>query len=103
MIGPCAKLQVSCTIVSDAGRWTGDNSCSNAQQVCPRSPGEGYEKCKTICEQPSHAEVSAIRLAGENARGAVAYIEGHTYACDNCKVACAEAGIVEIVIGPPPV
>lgn len=105
MIGPCVKQTVTATIVTPAGeRFVGTNYCRNAQPTCPRAgmpTGHGYEFCRSICDQPAHAEVNAIGAAGEKARGAVLYIEGHTYACEPCKLAAASAGIVEIVIGAP--
>lgn len=63
--------------------------------------GVGYELCKSICDQPAHAEVAACLAAGEAARGGKLYLEGHYYACDNCKHVAAEHG-VEIIIGSPP-
>jgi hypothetical protein len=104
--GPCAKARVRCTIVLPFGdrRIVGENFCANAQPVCPRAPGEGYEKCRTVCAQLAHAEVVAVlRLPlGETGRGGVAYLEGHTYACDPCKAALEMIGVTDIRIGAPP-
>lgn len=103
--GPCAKTRVRCTIVQPTGeRIVGENFCANAQPVCPREPGEGYEKCRTVCAQLGHAEVVAVLLLGPcgTAVGATAYLEGHTYACEPCKAALAMVGVREVVIGPPP-
>ena len=92
--GPCAKTHVTCTIVATDGRkFVGSNWCGNAQPVCPREPGEGYEKCKSICHQSGHAEEDAVRLAGDAAKGATAYLHGHTYACMNCQHALFGAGV----------
>jgi DNA (cytosine-5)-methyltransferase 1 len=44
----------------------------------------------------------ANAAGGGSAAGATLYLEGHTYACDPCKLACQRAGIAEIVIGSPP-
>jgi deoxycytidylate deaminase len=55
-----------------------------------------------MCAQPAHAEVNALAFAGEEAIGAVLYLEGHTYACDNCQKNAAAAGIAEIRIEAPP-
>ena len=90
----CAKTTVACKIVaSDGTVFVGTNSCVNPQPVCPREPGEGYTKCRTICQQQGHAEIQALRLAGEKAKGGVAYLRGHTYACQSCQEALFGAGI----------
>ncbi len=60
MTGPCAKMTVRCTLVTPAGEHiVGTNHCENPQPVCPRAPGEGYEKCTSVCRQVGHAEVVA--------------------------------------------
>lgn len=101
--GPCAKATVRCTLVCpDGSRIIGENECYNPQPACPRQPGDGYEKCKTICRQKGHAEVVALAKAGERAAGAHAYIEGHTYACKDCQEALFAAGVVALTIGRPP-
>lgn len=102
MNGPCAKATVRCTLVTPEGEHiVGENECANPQAVCPRSPGEGYEKCVSICQQLGHAEVVAVAKAGSKARGARAYIEGHTYACMNCQHALFGAGVRSISVGAP--
>jgi hypothetical protein len=101
-MGPCAKATIICTIVTLAGeRIVGTNICRNPQPVCPRLPGEGYEKCKTICDQVGHAEEVAVQRAGKRALGARAFIEGHTYACMNCQHALFGAGVDSISLGAP--
>lgn len=98
--GPCAKVQVTCTLTfSDGARFTGRNDCDAPQQTCPRLPGEGYEKCKTICKQLGHAEQVAADLAeaaGKNLAGARALIVGHTYACRECQERLFSAGVISI-------
>jgi deoxycytidylate deaminase len=64
--------------------------------------GTGYELCRDVCMQPGHAEVNAIRTAGKAAAGGVLYLEGHTYACDDCKATASAAGIARVVVGQPP-
>lgn len=99
----CAKATVRCTLVTaDGSQIVGTNWCANPQATCPRLPGEGYEKCRSICDQQGHAEVDAIRIAGPHARGAHAYVEGHTYACQSCQEALFGAGVAALTIGPPP-
>jgi pyrimidine deaminase RibD-like protein len=94
LIGPCAKATVTCEIIATNGqRFVGTNYCNNAQAVCPRVIGEGYEKCASICDQVGHAEVVAVGLAGDNAKGATAYLSGHTYACQPCQEALFGAGV----------
>lgn len=83
------------------------NACLNPQPVCPREAGEGYDKCTSVCEQPGHAEVDAIRQALDvthftSLAGATIYVEGHDHACDHCRGA-AEMLRISIVIGAPPI
>ena len=80
----------------------GENWCENPQTVCPRSPGEDYAKCKSVCRQEGHAEVVALRMAGAKATNARAYIEGHTYACQSCQEALFAAGVASFTVGAPP-
>lgn len=104
--GPCVKQTVVATIIDlDGVRHVASNHCLTPQQTCPRAgmaTGVGYELCRDVCHQPAHAEVNAVRLAGEKCKGATLYLEGHTYACEPCKQVAREAGIVEVVIGAPP-
>lgn len=98
----CAKTTVRCTLVTpDGQRFVGSNWCASPQPVCPRAPGEDYQKCKTVCRQQGHAEVDALRLAGDAAKGAHAYVEGHTYACQNCQEELFGAGVAALSIGVP--
>ena len=108
--GPCVKQTVTATIVArDGSRFVATNYCLTPQTVCARAgmkTGEGYELCKSVCSQPAHAEVNAIRLASsyDDARfifGSMLYLEGHSYACDKCTRTAMAAGIAEIVIGAP--
>lgn len=101
--GPCARRVVHCTIRSiDGWQVTGENWCRKPQRTCPRDPGEGYEKCHTICHQEGHAEEVALRLAGPRiaAGGAVAIIEGHSHACKSCQEALFAAGVTWLRIEP---
>jgi len=104
--GPCAKQVVVATIITpDGSYFVSTNYCILAQETCPRvgmKTGEGYELCKSICDQPAHAEINVLQAAGNKAKGGKLYIFGHTYACDSCKQAAKEAGIVEIIIGNSP-
>lgn len=101
--GPCAKVTTRLTLIApDGTRFVGTNYCRNPQSVCPRAPGEDYTKCQTICDQVGHAEVVAVQLAGEKARGAHAYLEGHTYACMDCQHALFGAGVAALSIRKPP-
>jgi len=103
MIGHCAKKVVTCEVIlTDGATYAGMNSCFTPQQVCPRIGNEGYEKCKTICHQPYHAEMSALCIAldsGANVKGATAVIRGIGYSCRNCQEALYSAGIKYITIG----
>lgn len=102
MSGPCAKRRVQCLIfpVGQAPIY-GENDCENPQDVCPRVPGEGYEKCKTICRQSGHAEMVALQRAlewGANIRGGRAVINGHYWICEPCGKALRDAGITNVQI-----
>lgn len=105
MRGPCIKQRVFATLISPEGfRFYGENDCANPQTICPRSgmgPSIGYHLCWEVCEQESHAEVSAIKKAGSFARGSTIYVEGHNYICDNCLHTCSELNI-NVLIGIPP-
>lgn len=104
--GPCVKQTVTASVVAPNGdQFIATNHCMNPQTECPRAgmpTGVGYELCVSVCQQPAHAEVNAVRFAGDAARGATLYLQGHTYACDSCQAAAREAGIVRVVIGAPP-
>lgn len=106
MTGPCAWGIVRCTIVAaDGRRWVGENSCHNPQSRCPRLPGEGYAKCRNVCDQPTHAEVAAARLVPRRdywRPGIVAYIEGHDYACWPCLDMLRSIGVGKVRFSPPP-
>lgn len=98
----CAKQLVRATIITPDGRqFVGTNACANPQALCPRAgmpTGVGYELCQNVCQQQGHAEVQALRAAGVHARGATLILEGHTYLCAACQVACQEAGILRTEI-----
>ena len=102
----CVKAQVRATLVALDGRWyVGTNGVSAPQKVCPRANAEhftGYEACKEVCRQESHAEVSAINLAVDAARGATICQEGHFAPCPDCQSLADAAGVARIIVGPPP-
>lgn len=106
MRGPCAKRRVQCVIIPvGMAPIFGENDCANPQPVCPRLPGEGYEKCKTICRQDDHAELVALRraqewtaTAGGSVVGGKAYVRGHHWVCEPCGKALKDAGIVTVTI-----
>ncbi len=107
MLNNCIKQVVTATIITPAGkRYVGSNyTTKDNGGICPRAEmksGEGYDLCRDICGQIGHAEVIALMIAGDEARGSTLYIEGHTYACDSCKKAADIAGITSIIIGSPP-
>lgn len=78
---------------------TGRNDCANPQPTCPRLSGEGYEKCRSICQQAGHAELEALKAAKERGldlTGGSAYIFGHYWICEPCGKALLEAGIRKV-------
>ena len=99
----CIKQMVVVVIKKKNGEvYIGTNWCGNPQKECPRKDmetGEGYDKCNDICRQRGHAEVVALYNAKEiDLNGAVCYIIGHSYCCDNCKKALKERGVEDIRI-----
>ena len=102
MRGPCAKRRVICSIQfgGEPNEFVlGTNDCENPQEVCPRLPGEGYEKCRLICQQGEHAEIQALKAAkGIDLRGAVATVSGHYYICEPCGRALRQAGVGRVNI-----
>lgn len=99
-MGPCAKARVTCTIrLADGRSVVGENWCANPQAVCPRTLGEDYTKCKTVCLQEGHAEIVALRLArGQNLGDASATLRGHTYFCMDCQHALFGAGVQTLTV-----
>lgn len=98
----CAKLMVGCVLILPDGRtYTGTNACKTPQVECPRLPGEGYPKCKTVCNQTGHAETQAIAAAqGASLTGAVAYVSHPSYVCQHCQDSLQAAGIHKFVLIP---
>lgn len=89
-MGPCAKNRTKCWLLGNDGRvYYGENLCLHPQPACPRLPGEGYEKCHSICGITGHAEDNAIKAAGAAARGGFILVDYH-YVCDGCKTMCNE-------------
>lgn len=103
--GPCVKAHVVATLIAKNGkRYVSSNFCLTPQDICPRADkpsGEGYKVCKSICNQPSHAEVSTLFAAKGNTVGSTMYVE-YTWVCQDCKEACEAAGVKEIILGRPP-
>lgn len=94
--GPCAKRRTQAVLTTVDGKvFVAENVCLNPQPACPRLPGEGYEKCKTICQQIGHAEEQVIRAAGEEARGSTIEVT-HWYACKPCESLAHQAGVKEV-------
>ena len=99
----CAKKIVECWIQAKDGTiFYGSNDCDKPQVKCPRIGNEGYEKCKTICQQQGHAEEMALADAGEHdLNGATAYMFGTTHFCENCQKALFGAGVRYLTKGEP--
>jgi len=105
-VGACLKAQVRATLIAvDGTRFIGTNGIMREVGACPRATLPsfvGYAPCKDVCKQPSHAEVSAILLAGEQAEGATIYLEGHHAPCPDCVAAANAAGVAQIIVSAPP-
>ena len=101
-VGPCAKKQVVCVIITkDWEEFRGENDCANPQPVCPRVGNEDYLKCRIICKQSGHAEIMALQAAGDKARGGDAMIYGIDNVCKSCQKALFAAGVESITIWNP--
>lgn len=99
---PCPKRNVCAVIIDKNGRIaSGQNTIKVYTDKCPRSKGENYDKCKSICGQENHAETAAIKDAlekGLELSGSTLYLLGHYHACLDCQKACIEHDIkIEIV------
>jgi deoxycytidylate deaminase len=99
------KKQTTYAVIYKDGQLiaTGSNEIKADIDICPRDlagmkSGEGYELCKSTCNQKGHAEVMACITAGKAALGGTLYLMGHTYCCDNCIEVMADHGIFEVVI-----
>lgn len=104
-MGPCAKRQVEARLYPLGGDkiFVGRNDCEHPQPVCPRAPDEDYEKCTTVCGQSGHAEIEALRAAGDtNLKGATLALTGHWRVCRECAEAIRDAGINTIWIKVAP-
>lgn len=77
------------------------NTCNNPQQVCPREDGEDYTKCKTICQQPGHAEIEVLKkIHSTDLTDYDLTIIGHDRMCQDCMNAVADAGVLVIKFKP---
>lgn len=99
----CAKRTVLAVIEDAEGRvlsW-GSNVCLSPQAKCPREPGEGYEKCQTVCRQVGHAEEVALMQLPTEQWPAAAHcrVLGISHVCDNCQHALWTAGIDSFTVG----
>lgn len=98
----CAKRVVRCTLTGlDGRKVVGENHCENPQEECPRKPGEGYTKCKTICRQKGHAEERALAAWQKqygNAKPKRAILVGHTHYCDKCAQMLKDWGVETLYI-----
>lgn len=103
--GKCARRTVHAILIPanlPAGPgdpvFIGTNSCRTPQKECPRKEGEDYSKCKSVCHQSGHAEIRALKNAGDHAKGATVVIIGHTHCCKECMNAMNDAGVRTVVI-----
>lgn len=98
----CAKQVVTAQISGRSGRvYVGRNDCANPQEVCPRGDmpsNVGYHLCRDVCGQYGHAEVMAIKAAGDDACGGHLILMGHKAVCPTCMAACNAAEIATITV-----
>jgi cytidine deaminase len=105
---PCLKQQVyACLETTEGERFYGANWMLNNTVVeCPRlkfESGTRYDLCESECGQGTdyHAERQAINAcleAGADTEGAVMYLTGHTYCCDDCTYAMLDAKVSRVVL-----
>lgn len=94
----CAKAEVHAVLITPSGEtFEGTNWCASPQITCPRAPGEGYEKCHSICGISAHAEVNAIAAAGDAAPGSTIVVAYH-YVCDGCKRECKMSDVKPMTV-----
>lgn len=101
---PCFKRHVVAILVTESNEtYHGVNWIENDEvKECPRTEGEGYEKCKDVCRQKFHAERAAVNnciMAGGNPMGATLYLSGHYRCCDDCQRFCDKWGIDIVIKG----
>jgi len=98
----CLKQVVKAVIRTEKGELVfGSNDINVELDSCPRvekgcKTGEGYELCKKICKQKSHAEITAIQNAkkqGIDIKNGTLFLVGHTYCCENCLDGMKKAGL----------
>lgn len=98
----CAKKVIRCWIWDYTGNCGyGENACNTPQEACPREPEEGYEKCKSICHQPGHAEMMALEAArakGVMIEGATVKVKGAYNVCKSCAATLRDAKVGKIII-----
>lgn len=99
--GKCAKAHVVAKLTTKDGQeFVSSNFCLTPQNTCPRETqgyksGEGYHLCKTVCNQPAHAEENVIYYAkkrGANVFNATIEVD-YSWICDGCKDACSKFDI----------
>jgi len=102
----CAKQEVKAVLQTIEGQnFIGYNDILVNVTECPRAgmaSGEGYELCKSVCNQPAHAEIDAIAKAlsaGADMDGSTLYLYGHTYCCKQCQQAMYYIGVESYFIG----
>ena len=100
---PCLKREVCAVIVSENGEIVvGQNLIKNNKIFkCPRSSGEGYEKCIHWCRQPGHAEIMAIEKAKErnfDLTKSTLFLHGHNKVCYNCTEVCKNEGLKVVIV-----
>lgn len=102
----CVKQPTAAIIVKN-GRIIGRGvNAGKRVKVCPRvikgyPTGQGYELCRTECQQEGHCEVMAIRDAlnrGNDPKGASMYLDGHWWICQPCWDEIIKVGISRVFL-----
>ena len=92
----CKKRVVRCIITNRDVGVIGENDCDPPSGECTSPDGCGGRYCNSV-----HAEDWAAQqwlLYFGEPTPAKAYITGHEYVCDDCKVVLAKAGVTDAMV-----
>lgn len=106
----CYDKTIIAALHTPHGVFLGTNGIKKqpSQHMCPRkgqSINQGYDKCVEKCQQPSHAELSALlkykeRVAEPDFENSQMIVYGAKEVCYHCKKTLELVGIRDIFIKP---